>query len=185
MADYATVVIIHGYVWHGGESALNRAVSHQAYVLLLRFVLGNFKHLIPLAHQHRARIVVVNRRGYPGSAPFKDADISTLQSLVSSPPTPKNAEIMLSFMRNRTKEIYDYLTSLITRQHTPLAGGIVLVGWSFGTVWMNAFLANIDSCPPGEVDLRSYIRRIVYYGEYEDYELRLLLRFVISRAQLS
>lgn len=170
IADYETVVILHGYVWHGGESALNRVASHQAYKLLLLFLVGNFKYLIPLAHQHRARVVVVNRRGYPGSAPFDEADLSTLQSLVSSPPTQQNAEIMLSFMRDRTKEIYDYLTRFIAHEwHTPLEGGIVLVGWSFGTVWMNAFLANIDSCPPSEVNLQSYIRRIVYYGEYEDY----------------
>lgn len=162
-----TVVIIHGYVWHGGVSALNQTALHQAHTPLSCFVVGNFKKLIPLAHQRRARVVAVNRRGYPGSAPFNNVDLSLLESLVSSPPTPNDAEIMLAFMRDRTQEIYDYLTRFIAIEHTPLAGGIVLVGWSFGTVWLNAFLANIDSCPPSEVDLRSYIRRIVYYGEYE------------------
>ncbi|EIW61084.1 uncharacterized protein TRAVEDRAFT_119113 [Trametes versicolor FP-101664 SS1] len=145
IANYTTVVIIHGYVWHG----------------------GNFRKLIPLAHQHRARVVAVNRHGYPGSAPFNNVDLSLLESLVTSPPTPNNAETMLAFMRDRTQEIHDYLTRFITSEHTPLAGGIILVGWSFGTVWMNALLANIDYCPPREVDLRSYFKRIVYYdGSY-------------------
>lgn len=34
---YTTVVIIHGYVWHGGESSLIRVASHRACVSIYCF----------------------------------------------------------------------------------------------------------------------------------------------------
>ena len=75
------------------------------------------------------------------------------------------------FMRSRGRELFDLLVELVkvSKGGLPLAdrgkGGIILVGWSFGTTWMNALLANIASFhTDAEVNLERYVRRVVLYG---------------------
>ena len=74
-------------------------------------------------------------------------------------------------MRSRGRELFDLLVELVkvSKGGLPLAdrgkGGIILVGWSFGTTWMNALLANIASFhTDAEVNLERYVRRVVLYG---------------------
>ena len=74
-------------------------------------------------------------------------------------------------MRDRAREVYDYLAELVVREDIPRAngsgkGGIVFVGWSFGTLWATAFLTHAPNFEPVEgVDLSVYVRRVVAYGE--------------------
>ena len=74
--------------------------------------------------------------------------------------------------------MYEYLAELVVRERLPRAqraegrGGIVLVGWSLGTVWATAFLAHAPAIAAAEapaggvagVELREYVRRVVAHG---------------------
>ena len=39
-----------------------------------------FKRIIPLAGRHNVRLVIVNRRDYPGSSPYTDEEINSVKS---------------------------------------------------------------------------------------------------------
>ncbi|RPD55325.1 hypothetical protein L226DRAFT_513358 [Lentinus tigrinus ALCF2SS1-7] len=147
--DYTTLVVIHGLGFHG----------------------GNFRKLIPLASQFNARVVVMNRRDYPGSVPFTPKERAEIARLADAPAgTPGAAEATETFMKERGRELYDYLVDLVkcggvlpAQDQDKKKGGIVLAGWSLGTLWISALLAHVSSFPVTEVDLTKYVRRIVYY----------------------
>ena len=133
---------------------------------------ANFKKLLPYAKQNNARIIAVNRRDYPGSAPYTADEQAFLARLASTRScSGEAASEMEEFFRARARELYDYLFALVKREDIPSArgkgkaatGGIVLAGWSFGVTMMTAFLANVASFS-SEVQLSKYVRRVVFYG---------------------
>ena len=116
----------------------------------------------------------MNRRDYPGSTPYTEEELA----LVDPPPVDASTEDMeeakkngLEFMEHRAREVYEFLEDLVRRERVPSAnpadntGGIVLGGWSYGGVWMQALLAFVDSFPVRDVDLSKYVRRVVCYGQ--------------------
>ena len=134
---------------------------------------GIFAKLIPLAAGRNARVVLVNRRDYPGATPFAPEHHALLQAATTSETSAAHASLV-GFMQERAREVYDLLARFIQDNNIPLAqheakkGGIVLGGWSFGTAWMSSFLAHAPSFPSardGSVDLSKYVRRVVFYGK--------------------
>ncbi|KAI0821753.1 hypothetical protein BC628DRAFT_1412722 [Trametes gibbosa] len=150
--DYTTLVILHGYTWHS----------------------GTFARLVPLAKNRNVRVVLVNRRDYPGSRPYTDEERALLPSALSEG-VESIAEIaaatqnLEAFMKARARELYDLLVDLVqsggvTRvQIGSNAGGIVVAGWSFGGIWMTALLAHVAAFVGDGVDLNAYVRRIVIF----------------------
>ncbi|EJF58001.1 hypothetical protein DICSQDRAFT_173368 [Dichomitus squalens LYAD-421 SS1] len=75
-------------------------------------------------------------------------------------------------MRDRAGELYDYLVNLIQHEDIPLSrtggedaqGGVILVGWSFGSVWATAFLAHEPSFH-SDINLGKWVRRVVSYAQ--------------------
>ncbi|KAI0776700.1 Alpha/Beta hydrolase protein [Trametes elegans] len=148
-AGHTTVVLFHGYAWHSGI----------------------FARLIPLAHTHNARILLVNRRGYPGSEPYTEAERALLASASAQGDTVEAAtalESLTRFMRERAREVYDLLVELVKEGNVAAAnreqgtGGIIVAGWSFGSGLMTALLANLASFPANEVKISQYVRRVVF-----------------------
>ncbi|KAI0355227.1 alpha/beta-hydrolase [Trametes cingulata] len=143
--DYTTVVIIHGWGWHS----------------------GSFKKLLQFAKQHNARVVLVNRRDYPGSDPYTPKELATAARLATTPDSPESAEEAEAFMRDRAREVYDFLADFVRRERIPRpqgnAGGLVVVGWSLGSVWITALLANVRLFPETDVKLSEYVRRVILY----------------------
>jgi len=135
--DYVTVVMLHGFVWHA----------------------GTFKRMIPFAKKYNARLILVNRRDYPGSTPFTEEELNQLASTVSG--TPQAIESLRSFVRDRAMDLYQLLETLIKVDNIPQRGGIVVGGWSFGTQFTTALLAHAGSFPVGEINVASYIRHVV------------------------
>ncbi|PIL33253.1 hypothetical protein GSI_04703 [Ganoderma sinense ZZ0214-1] len=116
--DYTTIVLIHGRVM--GQS-------------------GTFKKLLPLASGHGVGIIAANRRDYPGSHPYTPEERARLERLAAA--SPEAADVRSeaeNFLRERGREVYDYLVDLVKREAIPptraegddARGGIVLVGWS-------------------------------------------------------
>ncbi|TBU29253.1 Alpha/Beta hydrolase protein [Dichomitus squalens] len=146
---YTTVVVVHGLMWQG----------------------ANFKKLLPLATQQRTRFIAVNRRDYPGSTPYTPDERAQFERLAASSPNDAGAQAeAVEVMRDRARELYDYLVDLIQSEDIPLSrtegedarGGIILVGWSFGSVWATAFLAHAPSFH-SDIHLSKWVRRVVFY----------------------
>ncbi|KAH9857419.1 hypothetical protein C2E23DRAFT_686199, partial [Lenzites betulinus] len=144
-STYTTIVIVHGYGWHG----------------------GNFKKLLPLGQQFNTRVVVINRRDYPGSEEYTPSEKAHLVHLASN--SPETTQGVVDFMRERAREVYDFLVDFVQRERIPQAvrngnkGGLIISGWSLGSAYMTALLANVRLFPEGEVQLSKYMRRMVMY----------------------
>ncbi|KAM5540106.1 hypothetical protein V8D89_006246 [Ganoderma adspersum] len=147
--DYTTIVIIHGLGWHSGV----------------------FMKLIPLAHVHNTRLVLVNRRDYPGAAPYSLAERANLFIAADEAMTDAAAACpkVVSIMKEGAIDVANLLIRFISDNRVPLPrpqanlGGIVLVGWSLGTAWLTALLARGVPSPTDAVNLPEYVRRIVFF----------------------
>ncbi|KAI0630696.1 hypothetical protein C8Q77DRAFT_1160239 [Trametes polyzona] len=145
---YTTLVLVHGLGWHA----------------------GNFQNILPFAKQFNARIVLVNRRDYPGSLACTPEEHAQLSRLAQSATTADVSEDTSAVMAGHAYDIYDFLVDFVRRERIPIAGhddgagGIVLVGWSLACVWITAFLANVGLFPAQEdVPLAQYLRRVILY----------------------
>ncbi|EJF62062.1 hypothetical protein DICSQDRAFT_59387 [Dichomitus squalens LYAD-421 SS1] len=146
--DYTTVVLFHGFAWTS----------------------DGFRKMLPFAKAKNARIFLVNRRDYPGTTPYSiEERAEVFAAAVQGKTDAEEArKILLPWMKERGREVHDLLVHIVSQHKIPVArpennaGGIVVAGWSFGTTLMSALLANVDSFPQGDVDLRKYLRRVVF-----------------------
>ncbi|OSC96865.1 hypothetical protein PYCCODRAFT_1399794 [Trametes coccinea BRFM310] len=143
--NYTTVVLIHGWGWHSAV----------------------FKRLIPFAEQYNTRLLLVNRRDYPGAEPYTPEEKANLARIASAPDSPETKEEAKAAMRDRGRELYDFLLDYVQREDIPRAngneGGIIVLGWSMGSVWISALLAIVSQIPEGSVQLSKYVRRAILY----------------------
>ncbi|TFK94529.1 alpha/beta-hydrolase [Polyporus arcularius HHB13444] len=145
-STYTTVVLFHGFAWHSGI----------------------FSKLVPLATEHNARLVLVNRRDYPGATSYTPEERAVLEDALTSDPATARGQL-LAYARERAREVYTLLVQFVADNDIPPAqpeaneGGIVIVGWSFGTNWMTSLLANVASFPVNDVELAKYVRRVVFH----------------------
>ncbi|KAL5537017.1 hypothetical protein ACEPAF_840 [Sanghuangporus sanghuang] len=109
VALYTTLIIVHGTGSHGQI----------------------FRRLLPLAPKHNVRLVLVNRRDYPGSSPYIEEDLS----------------------KARASEFARFIKTFIEKENIPKAssdwnrGGVVLMAWSSGNGYILPLLAHIDTIP--------------------------------------
>ncbi|PIL34393.1 hypothetical protein GSI_03168 [Ganoderma sinense ZZ0214-1] len=151
-ADYTTLVIVHGYVWHGGV----------------------FTRLLPLAKEYNTRVILLNRRGYPGSAPYTDEELASFPELppgdVIQEKVDEAGKKLDVWMRERTYEILHFLEDLVKADSIPQTqpgknvGGIVVVGWSFAALMALSIVSYGPTFPANnDVDLGKYLRRVVMH----------------------
>jgi len=143
--QYTTVVFLHGYTWHSGALI----------------------HLLPFANEHHVRIVLVNRRDYPGATATTEEDLTRLKA--ASAATPEAAGILRAYIKDRAREVYALLESFIVTEGISQEGGLVVIGWSFGSVFLNALLVYAPAFPAGKVTVASYIKRVVAYDTIMGY----------------
>ncbi|TCD60452.1 hypothetical protein EIP91_010046 [Steccherinum ochraceum] len=141
--DYITLVLVHGYAWHSGV----------------------FNRLVPFVPKYGLRLVLVNRRDYPSAAPYTEEELDLLKA--GSAQTPEAAESVREYIKGRGKDLYEFLELFIAQENVPKksgdTGGIIVGGWSFGTIFITALLANGSSFAQGKVDIPSYLRCILNY----------------------
>ncbi|KAJ4470894.1 hypothetical protein J3R30DRAFT_3300017 [Lentinula aciculospora] len=114
--DYTTYFVVHGHSYHGGV----------------------FKRLLPVAHQHSHRMLAINRREYPNSTPYTDAEICILAR--------GSDEERSRLLLNEGTILALLLDGLI--QLLALPPNIVIVGWSLGNTFALSMLASITSLTP-------------------------------------
>ena len=123
---------------------------------------GIFTRLLPLAHKHGSRVVLMQRRDYPGAEPLNEEELRLLSS--TPPATPQAAANMELYTKQRAQEFNDFLVNFVCAEDIPVEGGLVLVGWSFGAIWITGLLAYAASFSVNDVELCKYIRRVIIYG---------------------
>ncbi|KAL5513086.1 hypothetical protein ACEPAH_3484 [Sanghuangporus vaninii] len=120
---YTALFIIHGTAFHGQI----------------------FKRLLPLAANHNLRLVVVNRRDYPGSSPYTEEELDVIRK--------DNETGNDGFGRGQAAELAQFIRTFIEKEHIPKPalkyrdGGIVLLSWSSGNGYTLPLLAYADSIP--------------------------------------
>ncbi|KAH8817149.1 Alpha/Beta hydrolase protein [Xylogone sp. PMI_703] len=112
-----------------------------------------FERLLPVAKSSNIRLVRLNRRGYPDALPFGDSEAP-----------PNTLEELERFMKDRAREIHDFLETFIVNEKISPTGGITIVGWSFGSTFITALLAFAQSLSTGSLpSVASYIHEAILY----------------------
>ncbi|KAE9402012.1 hypothetical protein BT96DRAFT_569113 [Gymnopus androsaceus JB14] len=112
---YTTYFVVHGHTFHSGV----------------------FRRLLPVAHKNSHRMITVNRREYPGSTPYTQAELDVFAQ-------GSNDE-RLNLLLNQGTNLAFLLDGLI--QSLSLPPDIVIVGWSLGNLFTLSLLASITSLP--------------------------------------
>ncbi|THG96355.1 hypothetical protein EW026_g5466 [Hermanssonia centrifuga] len=140
--DYATVVLIHGMLFHGAV----------------------FRRLIPYAALHNVRLVFVNMRDYPGSSRFSPEELKAIAS--------SDRETQAKAIKALGLQISAFLVHIIkkcdipkfTEENGKKKGGLALLGWSLGNLVSMSMLGNAGTLPDDTKDfLERYLRTVVMY----------------------
>jgi hypothetical protein len=114
--------------------------------------------------QNNTRLLLINRRDYPGSEPYSAAELKDLATTTSD-----NTSSVLrvdEFVKERVEEIVECLSLLIAERDIPKKS-ILVTGWSIGCTWTMAFLAHASKFKFSDVDLASYVRGVTLYGAHQ------------------
>lgn len=124
--------------------------------------------MIPFAAANRVRLILVNRRDYPGSTPLSDAELAELGS--------SDLETRAKALAQQGLDIGLFLAWLIREENIPPVvidrdgkqqGGIALVAWSLAHTPLAGFLAHADSLPTDALRvLDPCLRAYCIFGEH-------------------
>jgi hypothetical protein len=114
------------------------------------------ERLLSVAKTSNARLVLLNRRGYPGALPFSAEEIPTAGTDLEE------------FMKQRTSELLEFLATFISTEKVSTVGGLTICGWSLGSAFALALLAYATSFSNKAVAsvVVPHIRQIVLFGLY-------------------
>jgi pimeloyl-ACP methyl ester carboxylesterase len=150
-SNYITVVCIHGSLFTGGLTIPTTPERHLAQSIDLAFFLGVFERILPLAAPNNLRLVVLNRRGYPGSTPYTAGEKDNL------------VHGRKLFLETLGLQVAQFLTAFLDQNDIPRAspdgksGGLALLGWSLGGLSVLTLLGQSDAIP------KSYFTRLGPY----------------------
>jgi len=124
-----------------------------------------FRRMFPFGPSHNYRLISLYRRGYAPSTPWTEAEAALYKST--------DAKDGKKHLRLAGLQIARFLLQFATSQAIPKyneerkTGGIHLVGWSLGTIYLQGILANLDSLATEELHaLEGYLRTVLYFGMY-------------------
>ncbi|KAI0700198.1 alpha/beta-hydrolase [Cytidiella melzeri] len=139
--NYTTLVLLHGYCWHSGI----------------------FARCIPFVDKYHCRLVLINRRDYPGSSPLTE-DQRRLLNASAQPGvgTSEAVSDLLRYSKTHALDLHDFLCTFIQDEGIA-AKSVILVGWSFGAVWITQLLAYASSLSARGFSLCMYIKRAIWY----------------------
>lgn len=161
--EYKTLVLIHGAIFNGGECSFSRVQALTYQKVAANVFIATFKPLFDYNARHRIRLVSVNMRDYRGSTPYTDFDLAELRS--------GEKERQRSVIRGHGLEIAAFLVWFIQKENTPplsrdgRAGGLTLLGWSWGNAMTMAFLSQASELPADDRDLlTTHLRSLIIFG---------------------
>jgi hypothetical protein len=125
--------------------------------------------MIPFAAANRVRLILLNRRDYPGSTPFSATEFDELGS--------SDVETRGMALAQQGVDIGLFLAWLVREEKLPPVstnrngqqrGGIVLVGWSLAHTSLAGFLAHADALPVDALRaLKPCLRAYCIFGEQQ------------------
>ncbi|KAK7055273.1 hypothetical protein R3P38DRAFT_2846113 [Favolaschia claudopus] len=123
-----------------------------------------FQKLMDSASSLGVRVVGINRRPFPGSTPFTDAELNVIYT-GGSGTAERQAELDA-----RGHELGTFIANFITQFNLPRlsadgkTGGAVLLGWSLGAPFALAAVSAAGSLPPATLEtLSANLRSIIVY----------------------
>ena len=123
-----------------------------------------FRRLVPLAPEHNLRLVLINRRDYPGSSPYTEADLEKIAG--------NDSEMKDEFVRARALEFATFIKTFVEKEIIPKVssdwkrGGITLMAWSSGNAYTLPLLSYADAIPEATRQfLEPYLRSLIVLGE--------------------
>ncbi|KAG6864538.1 hypothetical protein C0991_008885 [Blastosporella zonata] len=135
--DYTTLIVLHGSAFTG----------------------DGFEKLHNYSHKHNLRTVIWNRRDYPGSTQYTDAEIDDLNN---------GRKI---FLDRLAIQVADFLKQYIEKESIPKisadrkAGGFAIMGWSMGSATaMPLFSEPSLLAPELYALLEQYVKDLVLDG---------------------
>jgi pimeloyl-ACP methyl ester carboxylesterase len=167
---YTTLLMVHGFLWNGGQHFPNHLRMFTQAILLL----GVFQKVIDNAASYHIRAIAINRRGYKDSSPFTPEELAPLVVEASSP------EDSRKFMKGQAVELAEFIKHLVDNKmvspRNNEQGGITLLGYSLGNAYILDFLSHVSTLPDELSTLvKTYVRGYIVFGEpgYSDPGLRL------------
>ncbi|KAJ7595600.1 Alpha/Beta hydrolase protein [Mycena floridula] len=129
---YNTIVFLHGHTFHG----------------------ATFKRLVEPARADNIRLILPNRRSYPGTTPYTSEELESLES-----GKPDRAEVLLN------QGIYlALLVDGLIQKHQLHPGKVAVGGWSLGVPFLCAFIraiAHVDE--DSRKRLREHVRCMMFW----------------------
>lgn len=123
--------------------------------------------MIPFAAANRVRLVLVNRRDYPGSTPLSDVELAELGS--------SHLKTRAKALAQQGTDIGLFLAWLVRKEKIPAMrvdwrgkrqGGIVLVAWSLAHTPLAGLFASADTLPADVIrTLEPCLRSYCIFGE--------------------
>lgn len=163
---YTTIVLFHGLIFHSGMSHL---VLPQPWLIMVHDP-GIFKRLLPSAQERGLRLVTVNWRDYPGSSPYTSEELDEFSS--------KSYEVQRAAMEKQGNHITTFIENFIKKEDIPplereglkKCGGLTVLTWSLGNVFLFPFLANAHRLSEGtRTFLERYLRTAIVFGMLTSY----------------
>ncbi len=103
------------------------------------------------------RILLVNRRGYPGSTPY---NVDELRTFAEGPDNARYSQLI-----DDGTNCALLLDGLIQSLSLPQEGGVAVVGWSLGNKFTLAMIASIETLPEDvQVRLGMFVKRTIIWG---------------------
>ncbi|KAF4600234.1 hypothetical protein EYR40_007346 [Pleurotus pulmonarius] len=155
MAFTSTLTLQDGSPLHYTDSGPVPDSTTYKTVILIHGAAVNgstFERLHPLAASHNLRTVALNRTEYPGSSKYTDAELEELKG--GDPRCLERIAVRIAF----------FIAAYIQEAGVPEEGGVVVVGWSIGTVSAMAPFSFPEVLPLETYDLLNrYVKRLVLY----------------------
>lgn len=122
-------------------------------------MIGTFQRLNAFAAPHSLRIISVNRREYPGSSPYSAEELTAFAEGSDDERT--------NLLAQQGRDLALFLDGLIGQLSLPKAGGIALIGWSLGTIFLLSLVASMDTLPATTQDrLSGFVHTVVLFRAY-------------------
>ena len=134
--------------------------------------------MLPYAASSNVRIVLLNRRDYPGSTGVSDSELAYLEA-IGSPSTEdydknKAMEAQSNFLKARGFEVAEFMAwfaetegipKIIHKRDGTKEGGIVIVAWSSGNTTSLSLFAHLRELRREVREaLEPYMRNYIFYG---------------------
>ncbi|KAF4612537.1 hypothetical protein D9613_012770 [Agrocybe pediades] len=132
--NYKTLLIIHGHTFHS----------------------GSFRRIASIAPSKSMRIVCVNRRGYPGTSPYTEAQ---KKAIVSGTDDERS-----NVLQQLGTELALFIDALIRECSISSNGGITVAGWSMGAMFVFALMTSTEFVGKAVGhNLRTYLKGFILW----------------------